>query len=218
MGASLTSTPFTAIYASDLKRAASTAAAVSAAQPSSTPAVQHSTLVREQHFGIAEGHPWSADTPSGSETDEELWARGIFPVLSDRRAKFPSGESLDDVRARTDRAVEELLMPHMCRAAREGKRGVHVAVVSHGLCISELVPALLARGVGAPKGQRYSGLRNTAWTRVAVDVKVSTARRSRAEERRCVNNLIGCAGGRGHRVSQRRSSAVSNARDRRESP
>lgn len=147
-------------------------AAQAAAAPA--PPLAHSPLLREQHFGVAEGKPWSADAPTGALAHEELWAQGVYPVLAHRHERFPGGESLDDLRARAERAVEELVMPHVLKAAREGRKGQHVAVVSHGLCISELVPALLRRGAGqAGAGERYSGLKNTAWTRVAVEVKVS---------------------------------------------
>jgi len=47
-----------------------------------------------------------------------------------------------------------------------------VALVSHGLCISEMVPALLRRDhSGAAVPDHYRGLRNTGWTRVTVDMK-----------------------------------------------
>jgi broad specificity phosphatase PhoE len=102
---------------------------------------------------------------------EEHYAQGIFPVLSDPAAKYPEGESLHDLFARAERAVREIVMPHVWTAARAGARGVHIAVVSHGLCISRLVPALLQQGT-APPGRDYSGLKNTAWTRVEIELKV----------------------------------------------
>lgn len=106
-------------------------------------------------------------------TLEEHFARGLYPVLHERWQKFPEGESLDDLAARASLAIEELVMSHVRRAAREGRKGVHIALVSHGLCISELVPALLKKdSSGTHSGKNYRGLLNTAWTRITVDVKV----------------------------------------------
>lgn len=66
------------------------------------------------------------------------YAEGKFPVLSGRAEKFPGGESIDDLAERASQAIEELVMPKVWKAVREGKKGVNVAVVSHGLCISEV--------------------------------------------------------------------------------
>lgn len=52
-------TKFTAIHASTLKRAFSTAQALYDAQPEPKPTFTKSLLLREQHFGIAEGRPWT---------------------------------------------------------------------------------------------------------------------------------------------------------------
>ena len=132
-----------------------------------------SLLLREQYWGIAEGHPWTYEHTPGL-TLEEHFARGIYPVMVERWQKFPEGESLDDLANRATQAIEELVMPHLKCAAKQGKTGVHIALVSHGLCISELVPALLKKDAsGSDPGHHYRGLMNTAWTRVAVSVKVN---------------------------------------------
>lgn len=52
-------TKFTAIHASTLKRAFSTAQALYDAQPEPKPVFTKSLLLREQYFGIAEGRPWT---------------------------------------------------------------------------------------------------------------------------------------------------------------
>lgn len=107
-------------------------------------------------------------------TLEEHFSRGIWPVLHERWQKFPEGESLDDLATRAAQAVEEIIMPYVIQGIREGKRGLHIAIVSHGLCISEIVPALLLKDAsGRNPGHHYRGLRNTAWSRVTVDVKVT---------------------------------------------
>ena len=119
------------------------------------------------------------------------YAEGKFPVLSGRAEKFPGGESIDDLAERASQAIEELVMPKVWKAVREGKKGVNVAVVSHGLCISEvrmiifhhkiagmmvciqLIPALLKKGSNLLSGMDYRGLMNTAWTRLTIDVEAS---------------------------------------------
>jgi broad specificity phosphatase PhoE len=173
LGESLANVPFVHIYASDLKRATSTAQALQAAQTvDPQPPLTRSELLREQHFGIAEGKPWAFHNTKGM-TLEEHYAKGIFPVPSDPVSKFPGGESTQDLAARATQAVEEIIMPHIWKVARSGERGVSLAVVSHGLCISQLIPALLRKAVHADLSRDYSGLRNTAWTKVEVDLKVS---------------------------------------------
>lgn len=104
---------------------------------------------------------------------EEHFAQGLYPVLHGRTDRFPEGESLEDVAVRANQAILDLVMPHVWTAAREGAKNVHIALVSHGICISELVASLLAKDAsGQDPGHKYRGLLNTAWTRVAVDVKV----------------------------------------------
>lgn len=113
-------------------------------------------------------------TPKPGMTLEEQIAQGIYPVLHLRSEKFPEGESLDDLSARATLAVNECVMPHVRDALRSGFKGGHVALVSHGLCISEMVPALLRKDTSHPAPEdKYRGLMNTAWTRVTVDVPVS---------------------------------------------
>ncbi len=172
MGQSLSSTPIAAVYASPLKRALWTGQAVRDAQPDPKPPLTESPLLREQHFGDAEGEPWSWNQTADLSL-EEHFAKGIWPVLHERSQKFPAGESLDDLSARASKAIEELVMPHIWQAAREGKAGVNIALASHGLCISELIPALLVKDEsGQHPGDKYKGLYNTAWTRLAVQVQV----------------------------------------------
>ena len=131
--------------------------------------------LREQHFGIAEGNAWAVDRSQGLSL-EEHFARGIFPILHLRSQKFPEGESLHDLSSRAAQAIDECVMPHIWEAARSGWKGGHIALVSHGLCISEMVPALLRKAAkGDQAGGEYRGLMNTAWTRVTIDVKVRRA-------------------------------------------
>ena len=113
-------------------------------------------------------------------SDEEHWAKGIFPILHERTDKFPDGESLDDLRDRARHAVKEFIVPVVKNALKNGEENVHVAVVSHGLCISELVAAVVrldyerrSKGLEVPD-REYAGLSNTAWTRVTIGLAVST--------------------------------------------
>jgi broad specificity phosphatase PhoE len=100
---------------------------------------------------------------------EELYKEGIFPVLRARDAKFPEGESLDDLAVRAEKALAECVLPHLAAGARGN---LHIAIASHGLCISELIAALLRLDPDARRDISYAGLLNTAWTRAVVTVKV----------------------------------------------
>lgn len=128
-----------------------------------------SSLLREQNFGIAEGKPWKARRrPSLSL--EENYAKEIFPALSSRHDKFPQGESLDDLAERAEQAIHDLLIPYV---ATNGN--AHIAVASHGLFIKEILSILLrmnADGVDGPAlDQVWRGLRNTAWTRLKIEMR-----------------------------------------------
>ena len=218
-------TPIHAIYASDLKRAHTTAIelaaprrALPAAHPLACPAVRTSPLIREQHFGRAEGKRWSdapaRRAPAGAHThtsiststgtgtgtharddddddDDDAQEDEVYETIRNRHDRFPGGESLDDLARRAEAALDALLWPHLddaaaYRAARpagagagagegapdggEGGLGYHVVFVSHGLCISEMVAAVLRRGAGAGAGVgiRLRGLVNTGWTRLQI--------------------------------------------------
>ncbi|KAJ6595779.1 phosphoglycerate mutase [Mycena vulgaris] len=160
-----TNTKFDFIYASDLLRAHATGQAVLKAHSSPKPPFTSDPKLREQHFGIAEGQPWVIDTPP-NQTMEELFKKGIFPVLRARDAKFPEGESLDDLARRAEKAIAEVVVPHLAAGGN-----LHIAIASHGLCISELVAALLRLDPDARRDISYAGLLNTAWTRAVISVK-----------------------------------------------
>ena len=71
--------------------------------------------------------------PKPDLTIEEHYAQKIFPVLLHRDERFPEGESLNDVAERTTQAIRELVLPNVWKAAREGVKGLHIAIASHGL-------------------------------------------------------------------------------------
>jgi broad specificity phosphatase PhoE len=137
MGKFFATTPFDVIYASTLKRAHQTAKELQEKQPTPQPPLFFSDDLREQGFGIAEGCPWVLRGDPHKSLAQQF-AEGIYPVLEHRSEKFPGGESLDELGRRAEKAIEELVMPYVLKAAKEGKKGVQVAIVSHGLCISEV--------------------------------------------------------------------------------
>ncbi|KAG6809207.1 hypothetical protein H0H92_001162 [Tricholoma furcatifolium] len=163
---SQTSTSFTHIYASPLLRAHSTGLAIHKLQPHSPPFTV-TPLLREQHFGVAEGNPWALRVPEG-ETTQSMIAKGVYPVPRTRADRFEGGESLDDLAARAEEAVRECVLPHL-GASADNDEGLHVALASHGLCISECVQALLRLDPKADHEESYTGLLNTAWTRLVVE-------------------------------------------------
>ncbi len=140
LGKFFVDTRYTAIHTSDLKRAFGTAQALYDAQKDPKPTFDSSELLREQHFGVAEGKPWSYNSSRNVNLEQEM-AKGVYPSLHGGDEKFPGGESIYELGQRARRAITTLLLPHV-QAAKEGKTGIHVAVVGHGLCISQMIPEL----------------------------------------------------------------------------
>lgn len=141
-------------------------------QPDPKPSFKVDPDLREQCFGDAEGNSWLMHRIPNKSLDDHF-RDGQYPILFNRNDRFPNGESLNDLAARAERSVDDLVLkPYLARAISLDVENVHVAVVSHGLCISELVLALLKRNDGGAPTEDYRGLLNTAWTRVTVQVKV----------------------------------------------
>ncbi|KAH0832117.1 histidine phosphatase superfamily [Lanmaoa asiatica] len=175
-----------AIITSDLKRAHATAVALLNSQPDPKPSFKVDRDFREQNFGDAEGHPWLMRRIADKSLDDHF-RDGQYPILFNRNERFPNGESLDDVAARAERAIDNLVLKsYLSRAISSDIEDVHVAVVSHGLCISELIPALLKRNDGGAATKDYRGLLNTAWTRVAVQVKVEFSHLGLVHSTKCM--------------------------------
>jgi broad specificity phosphatase PhoE len=66
---------------------------------------------------------------------------------------------MDDLADRAQQALRECVLCHLRDYASGGAEGdVHVVIVSHGLCISEVISALLRLDPHADKGKRYTGL------------------------------------------------------------
>ncbi|KAG6907635.1 hypothetical protein DXG01_008129 [Tephrocybe rancida] len=157
-------THFTHIYASPLIRAHDTGLAALSFQPHKPPLTLNPKL-REQHFGVAEGKRWVPRIPEG-ETMASMIAKEIYPARPTRQDRYEGGESLDDLETRAKEAMAECVLPHV----EEGRKGeVHVALASHGWCISECVKILLRLDPKAQLQENYIGLRNTAWTRLTVE-------------------------------------------------
>lgn len=180
-------TPVHTIIASPLKRALTTAQQIQKLQPgsdSAKPALVITPLVREQHFGEAEGQPW-APASSSSSIAASSGRTGIYdsktrekyyPVQVGRSAKFAAGESLEDVAQRTGEAFDTLILPIVKESVGKKCGEVNVLVVAHGIAISEAIGAIFARCVGGDdvEPNTWRGLRNTAWTRLVVGLKASS--------------------------------------------
>jgi len=176
LGKFFADTRFTTIHTSDLKRASGTAQALYDAQKDPKPIFDSSELLREQHFGVAEGKPWTYSSGRSVNLEEEM-VKGVYPTLHGSDEKFPGGESINDLGQRAHRAITTLLLPHVWQAAKEGKSGVHVAVVGHGLCISQMISGLLKMSANQAIGiVDYRGLLNTAWTRLVIEIEVRIIR------------------------------------------
>ncbi|KAJ3573383.1 hypothetical protein NP233_g2459 [Leucocoprinus birnbaumii] len=125
-------------------------------------------LFREQHFGIAEGYPWTPPPDSGNKTLEEFYKEGIFPEIHGRDAKFPDGESPNDVTLRVERGIKECILPHLFDKSQEG---AHIGIASHGICLAELISALVRLDPDLDTTKSYRGHWNTAWSRIEISFK-----------------------------------------------
>ncbi|KAI9448439.1 hypothetical protein H4582DRAFT_1900761 [Lactarius indigo] len=96
-------------------------------------------------------------------------AQVLYGYQKDPRPSFDSGSTQFFIIALT-----KFVLPHVWQAGKEGKTdGVHVAIGSHGLCLSESISELLE--MGANKGRRTGhGLSNAGWTRVVINAEVGS--------------------------------------------
>ncbi|KIO33431.1 hypothetical protein M407DRAFT_241045 [Tulasnella calospora MUT 4182] len=177
--------PINAIYASPLKRALTTAQQIEK-QNQSKPPLTITPLIREQHFGEAEGNPWAPSitpNPKGPNDPNATGRLGVidpktnkkvYPVQPGRSAKFPAGESQDDVAERTGEAFDEFVMPFVRKSVGKPAGEVNVLFVSHGIAISETIGAIYSRatnGRGVDPNSWSGGLRNTAWSRLVIGME-----------------------------------------------
>jgi len=164
----LRNTRFIAIYSSPLKRALITAEVLQKYQESHVP-LHTSPLLQEQHFGRGEGQRYDVRRQPGLSFDEHI-ARGTYIPPQGRGARFPDGESLNDVAERADQAVQHLIVPTIQKAAKEATDKIHVAIVSHGMFLTELIASLVALSGTKADPVKFRGLRNTGWSRLTVQV------------------------------------------------
>jgi broad specificity phosphatase PhoE len=105
-----------------------------------------------------------------SKNVEELYSKGIYPELYGRDAKFPGGECPNDVARRAEKTIRERILPHV---VDKNQNGAHIALTSHGLFLSEIIPALLKLDPEASLTKSYKGHLNTAWSRMEISLRVS---------------------------------------------
>ncbi|KAH9080613.1 hypothetical protein EDB83DRAFT_998575 [Lactarius deliciosus] len=130
---------------------------------------ESSDLFREQNVGLAVGKPMSFDVISPTLSWEEHAARGVYMACFSDDDRFPGGESAKDMAKRARIGLEQFVFPHVWQAAK-GEIGIHVAVVGHGLCITELVSELLKKSAKEVRNPQVN-LMNTGWIRVVVDIE-----------------------------------------------
>ncbi|KAF9454680.1 phosphoglycerate mutase-like protein [Macrolepiota fuliginosa MF-IS2] len=168
LGEAFATIHFKALHCSDLKRTIMTADAIHGAQMDPKPTRYSSMLLREQNYGSAEGKRWDSPRIDGL-TLEEHYSKGMYPVLRGRSKRFPGGESLEDLEIRAERVIDEILMPYV---RDEADGDAHIAIVSHGNFLSELVAALVKRDKPTSRNiHGCRGMKNTGWTRVVVTTK-----------------------------------------------
>jgi Histidine phosphatase superfamily (branch 1) len=108
--------------------------------------------------------------------------RDLYPSVETIDEKYPGGESLLDLLERSKKAITQLVLPHLWKAAKEGSTDTHVAVVGHGLCLQAIMYELLlmsSNQTTVPGNiKSYDDLDicvplyNAAWTRVVINIEV----------------------------------------------
>lgn len=175
LGQSFANVPLTAIYCSDLKRAAMTAEEILKSNRSiPPPPLVQSKSLREINFGQAEGQSYASSE----------WLRGSSGDDA-RNFKFQEGESLEEVNARIAKAVRQFILPRIEALRKKppsqqeaaGDVG-HICIVAHGIAIAELLRVFMALhhdSASAPWPDPKSSyqrvrLENTGWSRLEVAV------------------------------------------------
>ncbi|CBQ73150.1 conserved hypothetical protein [Sporisorium reilianum SRZ2] len=180
LGQSFANVPLTAIYCSDLKRAAMTADEILRSNRSiPPPPLVQSKSLREINFGQAEGQSYAhAEWMAGSSGDDA------------RNFHFPDGESLEEVNARIAKAVRQFILPRIealrkkplsqNAAAAAAGDVVHICIVAHGIAIAELLRVFMALHDSSPASSSpwsdpkftYQRVRleNTGWSRLEIAV------------------------------------------------
>jgi len=142
--------PINAIYASDLKRAWSTAEPI--ARLLGLPILKQS-LLRERHYGVFEGKTHEELQPEGLQSDYQRW-RNREPDF----ALPQGGESLRDFFDRTHRALQSIVAAHQSNE--------RIVAVTHGGFLD--CAYRIASGVAMTE-QRQHPLHNASLNRIAWD-------------------------------------------------
>lgn len=175
LGQSFANVPLTAIYCSDLKRAAMTADEILKSNRSiPPPPLVQSKSLREINFGQAEGQSYA----------HTEWMQGSIGHDA-RNFRFPEGESLEEVNARIAKAVRQFILPRIEALRRKPPTHsaavgdvIHICIVAHGIAIAELLRVFMALHDGSaseawpdPKSS-YQRVRldNTGWSRLELAV------------------------------------------------
>ncbi|CDS01660.1 uncharacterized protein SPSC_01262 [Sporisorium scitamineum] len=178
LGQSFANVPLTAIYCSDLKRAAITADEILKSNRSiPPPPLVQSKSLREINFGQAEGQSYAhAEWMAGSSGEDA------------RNFHFPDGESLEEVNARIAKAVRQFILPRIealrkkpvSQNAAAAGDVVHICIVAHGIAIAELLRVFMALHDSSPSSSSpwsdpkstYQRVRleNTGWSRLEIAV------------------------------------------------
>ncbi|GAA5973502.1 hypothetical protein JCM11641_006497 [Rhodosporidiobolus odoratus] len=166
LGEALKDVPITAIYASDLARANTTARRVwDANKTQPKPPFTTSPLLREQFFGEAEGAPWDAGKYSSAHLPWE-----------DHRAfrLAPNAESLNDVARRADLVLRHFVMPHVLATAAtpasQSQQQQHIVLVAHGIWLSEMLFAFKRAGDPKVRFVKQGGYSNTGYSRLEIEL------------------------------------------------
>ncbi|GAA6048670.1 hypothetical protein JCM3770_002011 [Rhodotorula araucariae] len=167
LGHAFANVPITAIYASDLKRALTTARAIhdlNTTRPK--PPLTVSPLLREQFFGEAEGAPWDAGRYHSAHLPWE-----------DHRAFCiaPNAESLNDVARRADLVLRHFVVPHVLASAIAPPGASfpdqhHVVLVAHGIWLSEMLFAIKRAGDPHIRFVKQGSYTNTGWARIELEL------------------------------------------------
>ncbi|KAL8825510.1 MAG: hypothetical protein Q9170_007763 [Blastenia crenularia] len=132
---------YTHVFASDLQRAVKTARALLAAQPKldNAPEVTLSQLpiLREQDFGFYEGKPFYA-----RQRDSKKSGKDSHRAQHQDDPSFQDVESKESLTKRTNNFVTEYITPLIL--GRNLEQDIVVAVVSHGILLSQLWRSILA--------------------------------------------------------------------------
>lgn len=130
---------FTHIYSSDLSRAYKTAESLKAAQKCTTAAdVLQVPDLREQDFGFYEGKPFYARSSGSVKSGKDVHR-------ADHKAEenFKDVETKESMAKRANKFLDEILLPILHN--KTTIPGCVVAVVSHGIMLSNLWRCLLRR-------------------------------------------------------------------------